>query len=390
MTLDFYFFHLMPWPYLPDDFDEKYDSAWVTVPNRLYDPVRGHDLYNRYLDELEYAEALGFDGLCVNEHHQNAYGNMPSPNLVAATLARRTTRAKLAILGNALPLRDHPLRVAEEVAMLDVITGGRVIHGIVRGLGAEYHSNNVNPVYSRERFQEAHDLIIRAWTEPGPFRFAGKHYHFDYVNVWPRPYQQPHPPIWIPSQGSQETIEWASHPSRKYTYLQTFSPLPAVARFLKMYRDQAETYGYQATGDQLGWAVPVYVAESDAIARREAKPHIEAFRNKFAKMPFEMLLPPGYLTMASMKRVAAAKANLSMEMTLELLDEQGMFICGSAATVRERLAEAQKTIGFNHLLPLLQFGTLPHELTMKNAKTFAEQVMPQLRPLGEAKAKAAE
>ena len=135
------------------------------------------------------------------------------------------------------------------------------------------------------------------------------------------------------------------------------------------------------------WALG-YIAYE--IAKRESRAHIEAFRNKFAKMPFEMLLPPGYLSMGSMKRVASAKANLSMEMTLEVLDEQGMFIVGSAATVRERLAEAQKQIGFNHLLPLLQFGTLPHELTMKNATLFAEQVMPQLRPLGEARAKAAE
>jgi hypothetical protein len=106
-------------------------------------------------------------------------------------------------------------------------------------------------------------------------------------------------------------------------------------------------------------------------------------------MPFEMLLPPGYLSMGSMKRVAAAKAGMSIDMTLEMLDEQGMFIVGSAATVRERLAEAQKQIGFNHLLPLLQFGTLPHDLTIKNATLFAEQVMPHLRPLGEPKAEAA-
>src|SRR5262245_27203131 len=133
--MQFYFFHLMPYPHLPPDYMITEPSAWVTLSNKYYDPQVGHALYNRYLDELEYAEQLGFDGICVNEHHQNAYGLMPSPNLMAAMLARRTTRARIAILGNALPLRDHPLRVAEEVAILDVATGGRVISGFVRGIG---------------------------------------------------------------------------------------------------------------------------------------------------------------------------------------------------------------------------------------------------------------
>jgi alkanesulfonate monooxygenase SsuD/methylene tetrahydromethanopterin reductase-like flavin-dependent oxidoreductase (luciferase family) len=387
--MKFFYFHLMPYSAVDLDAVREVGTSWVKLPNSHYDPKIGAALYNRYLDEMERAEELGFDGVGVNEHHQTAYGMMPSPIVTASALARRTKRVKICILGSALPLRTHPLTIAEEHAMIDTITGGRLITGFVRGIGAEYHATGVNPIWSHDRFHEAHDLIIRAWTEPGPFRFAGKHYHFDYVNVWPRPYQQPHPPIWIPSQGSQETIEWASHPDRKYTYLQTFSPAAAVARFLKMYRDQAEKYGYEASGDQLGWAIPVYVAETDEIAKKESRPHIEAFRNKFAKMPFEMLLPPGYLSMGSMKRVAAAKAGMSIDMTLEMLDEQGMFIVGSAATVRERLAEAQKLIGFNHLLPLLQFGTLPHDLTIKNATLFAEQVMPHLRPLGEPKAEAA-
>ncbi len=133
----FYFFHLMPWPHLPDDFDTAHRSAWVTFSNKYYDPQRGHALYNRYLDELEHAEALGFDGICVNEHHQNAYGNMPSPNLIAACLARTTQRIKIAVVGNALPLYDHPIRVAEEMAMLDVISGGRMISGQVIGHGPE-------------------------------------------------------------------------------------------------------------------------------------------------------------------------------------------------------------------------------------------------------------
>ena len=124
------------------------------------------------------------------------------PGVLAGALARSAKRAKIAILGRALPLLNNPLMVAEEYAMLDNLTRGRFIAGFVRGIGAEYHAMGINPAISQERFAEAHDLIIRAWTEPGPFAYEGKHYHFNYVNPWPRPYQTPHPPIWIPSQGS--------------------------------------------------------------------------------------------------------------------------------------------------------------------------------------------
>lgn len=126
----FFSFHLMPYTGLPPDYD---GPAWVTCPNELFDPALGGSLYNRYIDELVYAEELGFDGVCVNEHHQNAYGIMPSPNLIAAALARETSRVKIAVVGNALPLYDPPTRVAEEFAMIDNISGGRLIAGLVVG-----------------------------------------------------------------------------------------------------------------------------------------------------------------------------------------------------------------------------------------------------------------
>ena len=379
--MQFYFFHLMPYPYLKPDYLETERSAWVTYSNRYYDPQLGHQLYNRYLDELEYADELGFDGICVNEHHQNAYGLMPSPNVMAAMLARRTKRAKIAILGNALPLRDHPLRVAEEVAMLDVVTGGRIISGFVRGIGCEYHSFSMNPTHSRERFLEAHDLIIRAWTEPGPFEFYGKHYRFRYVNVWPRPLQQPHPPIWIPSQGSSETIEWAAE--RRYPYLQTFNTLAALRKNLGAYREAAQRCGYEAAPEQLGWAVPIYVAPTDEEARREAKPHIELFYNQLLRYPPEYGFPPGYLTERSMVAVLQAKvADRQGHRTFEQMNADGYIIAGSPATVRQRLTEAYKEIGYGLLVPFLQFGSLPADLTRRNTELFAREVMPALCPLG--------
>jgi alkanesulfonate monooxygenase SsuD/methylene tetrahydromethanopterin reductase-like flavin-dependent oxidoreductase (luciferase family) len=373
-------FHLMPYADVDLDAARKHGTVWG-LPNRYYDAAKAHKLYNRFLDELEYGEQLGFDAISVNEHHQTAYGMMPSPIVTASALARRTSKVKIAILGSALPLRSHPMMVAEEHAMIDVISGGRLISGFVRGIGAEYHTFGVNPTISHDRFHEAHDLIIRAWTEKGPFSFNGHHYRVTYVNLWPQPLQKPHPPVWIPSQGSKETIDWAADPKRRYTYLQTFSPAKVVQRYLKMYRDTCTGYGYEAKNSQLGWAVPVYVAKTDEDARREAKVHFETFRNVFVRMPIEMLLPPGYTSRESLKNVMKAKAQMFGDVSIEQAIDLGLFVCGSPDTVRKSFEAHWKDMGFGNLLVLCQFGTLPADLTKKNMELFAREVMPALKKL---------
>ena len=377
-------FHLMPYAHMDMALRAKHKSAWVTYPNSDFDPKKGAALYNRYLDELELAAELGFDAVSVNEHHQNAYGLMPSPVVMAAALARRTERCKLAILGNAFALREHPLTLAEEHAMIDCISGGRLITGFVRGIGAEFWSLAANPTTSHERHVEAHDLIVRAWTETGPFAFEGKHFHFEYVNVWPRPYQQPHPPIWCPSLGSTETIEWAAHPDRRYVYLQNYSPFESVSRFLNFYRETCEAkYGYAASSEQLGWTAPVYVAETDAQAAAEAKEHMEALFNRFLALPFEILFPPGYLAMNSFKRVRQHKRSITGDQTIEKMMELGIVIVGSPDTVRERILHCHRELGFANFIALLHFGTLPADLTEKNIRLFASEVMPALQPVGD-------
>jgi alkanesulfonate monooxygenase SsuD/methylene tetrahydromethanopterin reductase-like flavin-dependent oxidoreductase (luciferase family) len=375
-AMKFFNFHLMPYRHADLDAIERNGSAWVTFSNENYDAEKGAELYHEYLDQMELADRLGFDGVCLNEHHQTAYGMMPIPGVLAGALARSVKRGKLAILGRALPLLNNPLTVAEEYAMLDNLTRGRFIAGFVRGIGAEYHAMGINPTLSQERFGEAHDLIVRAWTEPGPFVYAGKHYHFNYVNPWPRPYQRPHPPIWIPSQGSSSTISWAA--AMRYTYCQTLSPIATVARFFQMYREEADKSGYQASPDQLAWSNTIYVAETDAQALREARPHLEALVNRFLKMPTEMLLPPGYTNIESMKRVRAAKVT-GKTMSIEDLVKTGVVIIGSPATVREKLAEYQDLAGFNTSLTKTQFGTLPDDMARANMTAIAEEILPHFR-----------
>jgi alkanesulfonate monooxygenase SsuD/methylene tetrahydromethanopterin reductase-like flavin-dependent oxidoreductase (luciferase family) len=378
-------FNLMSYADIDLSVKEKFRSAWVLLPNSYFDPQKGHALYNRYLDELELADELGFDGVAVNEHHQTAYGLMPSPVVTASALARRTKQCRIAILGNAFCLRENPLTLAEEHAMIDCITGGRLITGFVRGVGTEYFSFGSNPVHSLERHKEAAELVVRAWTETGPFSFEGKHFHLEYVNLWPRPFQQPHPPIWCPSQGSLETIEWAAHPDRKYVYLQNYSPRESVARYLDMYRDIAlNRFGYEASSDRIGWGAPVYVAETDEQAINEARPHIEMLFNVLLPKASElMFFPPGYMSPQSLQHILKHKKANSGGVTIESLIERGIIVVGSPDTVRKQIMDYHYHMGFQELVTMLTFGTMPAHLSEKNIRLFAKEVMPALKPLSD-------
>ena len=382
--MQFHAFHLMPYRHLDLPEADKHRSYWVNLPNTFWDRSKGPALYAEYIGQLAYAAECGFDGVCVNEHHQTAYGLMPAPNLIASALIERTrgTKVKIAVLGRALPIVNNPVTIAEEFAMLDNMSEGRLIAGFVRGIGCEYHSSMVNPILSHERFHEAHDLIVQAWTRDGPFDFVGEHYNLNYVSLWPRPVQLPHPPIWVPSQGSRETIEWVAAPERKYPLLMAFSPVDTVVRFHEAYRKAARDFGYEVSGDQLGWSTPVYVGETDEQAYEEAAPHIEALFNHFFHIPLEYLFPPGYTSIGSFQAMMEFRKGLATsKQTLSDLMTRGNCIVGSPATVAARIREVHERTGFRIMVPMIQFGTLPDDLTRKSTRLFATEVAPALRAL---------
>ena len=221
--IDVYYFTEMPYAEFPESEAEKFPSMRLTFPNTYFDPCLASALFRRYFDEYQYAEEVGFDGLMINEHHNTPSCMDVEVNIAGGILARMTKRAKILILGNLLPMTDNSVRLAEEIAMVDVISGGRVLSGVVRGIGVENWATNTNLVYNRERFEECHDLLIKTWTTPGPFRWEGKHFHFRVINPWMVPIQKPHPPIWVPGTGSPETVEWAAQ--RRYTYAAFLTPL---------------------------------------------------------------------------------------------------------------------------------------------------------------------
>ena len=197
-----YGFDLLPWPHL--DAPSYYPDS-----NALFDPARGMAVYAEHLDQMVMFEELGFDAICMNEHHAKPYGLMPSPNLIAAALTQRTRRIKIGILGNLPALHGHPVRLAEEIAMLDCMSGGRIISGFVRGVPQEYLALSTPLPMRGQRLGEAWDLVIKAWTTREPFDWHGKYFSYDRVSIWPRPLQQPHPPIVLPAD-SDEGIETAA------------------------------------------------------------------------------------------------------------------------------------------------------------------------------------
>ena len=375
--MKYFFFHLMSWPHLPADFDAKYDSAWVWTPNSLYDPVKGHELYREYINTLAYAEELGFDGICVNEHHQNAYGLMPSPNIIAGALTQRTRKIKIAVIGNALPLYNPPLRVAEEFAMLDVMSNGRLIAGMVIGGGPEYFSYQIEPTMARERFREALDLIVKAWTTPGPFPWHSKHYFFQYVNPWPRPIQQPHPPIWIPGVGSAETIEFVAQ--RRYAYMGVpYFHIDIFRRVFAQFREACAKAGYEAHPEQMGWGVPIYVAETDKKAREEFEPALWYFVKNLLKGI--ALSPPGYTSPRSAAAILKNQNYFLYKQESWADIEKGVFaIVGSPETVRQKLEHYQKELGVGVVLTGCQVGSLSHEQARRSMTLLAQEVLPKVR-----------
>jgi alkanesulfonate monooxygenase SsuD/methylene tetrahydromethanopterin reductase-like flavin-dependent oxidoreductase (luciferase family) len=383
------FFHLMPYRDLPADFEEKHESVWVTPPNdELCDPERVEQYYKWNLDELELADRLGFDGIGVNEHHQNGYGFMASPNIMAAALARRTpNNSAIVVLGNTLALYAPATRVAEEFAMLDVLSDGRLVAGFPVGTSMDVNfCYGVTPTETRPRFREALDLIMQAWTRPGPFTFNGQFNQLRYVNPWPKPLQKPYPPVWLAGGGSVETWELAASQDYTYSYLSFFG-YQFAKKLMGGFWDTMDQLGIDRNPYRAGFAQQICVSETDERAEEEYLEHVLYFFNKCLHIPPWFLEAPGYRTRRSTE--FAIKTNQPgeiakvalLEKSWKTLVDNGFIIAGSPATVADRLIEAAKSLRFGNLHALLQIGSMPHALTEKNITMFAEEVMPRIKHL---------
>ena len=226
----------------------EFGATALNFSNKHYNPVEGSRLYNEYLEEYILAEECGADGIMLNEHHNAPFCMQARTNMFASILAAVTKRVKIVILGNPLPLTENPVQLAEELAMIDMISKGRLVSGFVRGGGQEQLANGVNPAFNRERFIEAHDLVQKTWTQHGPFRWEGTHYQQRVVNPWALPLQQPYPRVWIPGVLSKETVIWTAQ--QRYPYIALNTSIAATKTIHETYdKAAAEVRVHRRAGE---------------------------------------------------------------------------------------------------------------------------------------------
>ena len=373
-----YNFDLLAYPHVP------LDAPGTPVPSTYFDPQEGAKNYQDHLREMEYCEELGFDGVVFNEHHYSAYGTMPSPNLIAAALSRTTKRIRIGVLGNILPLRNHPVRVAEEYAMIDCLTGGRLIAGFVRGIPAEYLWYNVNPEESRGRFEEAYELIIKAWTEP-VWSYRGRFFNLENCALWPRPLQQPHPTVWVAAR-SAESVEWCA--GRKLPIAQVYQTTGQIEDTFNYYRKLSRENGWHADASQFVLCRHIYVGESDARVRPLLEPALRYFfklhdrgfnQGKVMSTPLQQVKNAlntdrsfSYFREGNRERI-----DFSL-LGWEELDETGYLLAGTPDAVARKLNQQMTQVGAGHFMGIFHIGNLAHETVMASLRRFTQEVVPQL------------
>ena len=235
---------------------------WPAAP-AAYDREAGAEAYRGMIERVECAESIGFDWVSVSEHHYSPRILTPAPIVSAAYIAARVHRIKIALLGPIIP-QSNPVRVAEELAMLDTLSQGRLVAGLLRGTSNESLTYDLNPTESRERTDEGMELVLRAWTEPQPFGWQGRHFRYRTVSIWPRPLQQPHPPTYALGT-SRESCEFAAR--HRIGCGVSYGSFESVGRATRYYREECARHGWQPGPDDIVYRANMVLAETDDEAR---------------------------------------------------------------------------------------------------------------------------
>jgi len=390
----------------------------LSISNGEYDSRLGADLYNRYLDEQVATEEAGFDAVMLNEHHSTPFCMGGTMNTEAAILARITDKVKIVLNGNVLPIWDDPLWLAEELATIDMISRGRLVTGWVRGTGRESVAHNAPPPFNWERFQEAHDFIIKAWTDDGPFRWEGEHYDYRYVNPWMKPYQSPHPQIMIPGVVSKNTVKWAAE--HRYPYLMLSTRLEPTKLSFDYYREVARENGYEAGPQHIGYLFKVHVEETEELAYEVGKKFLDGPGNIFLEgsrgtaspvlqnLPGltdrKNLLPTGQVGFVAASRgrdtEQVAKDNPdqpkaapepparggsapAMQADYDTQLENYTIIAGTPDTVIPKIRHVLETLRPGTIFFWDGDGAMTHEDSMRSLKLMGSDVLPAVRDIAE-------
>ena len=383
-----FIFDLLPYA---KHFDQYKESKYLPypLPRDHFDPEVGARTYEEHLKCWEEMDELGYDGVGLNEHHTTPHGLMNSPNMMAAVAAQRTKKLKFLLLGNLVPLHN-PLRIAEELAMADCLSHGRILSGFARGVPREYNVYGVSMSESRARFEEAVDIIMKAWKEP-VFSYEGQFWSYKDIAIWPRPYQQPHPPVWVPFTGSKETIEWAA----KHNFS---AVIPDHHRGLTQdivgyFAKQMTANGRTLTPEHICYFADAYVAPDRATAIKEYSPFYLYFvHTLWHHGSLEKGSSPagtGYLSSASYdyikpeNRVGAGVDREGMMKTtladIESKIDKGELAWGNPKDVADQLIAGAERMGANTLLLNMNVGAMSYEVFLEQIRRFGRDVLPKLQ-----------
>ncbi|MCH8191774.1 MAG: LLM class flavin-dependent oxidoreductase [Chloroflexi bacterium] len=352
----------------------------LMLSNKYFDPVSGSRLYNERLEEYVLVDEVGFDGIMLNEHHTAPFCMSPRINVFGSILAAITKRVKIVMHGNPLPVVDSPVHLSEELSMIDMISKGRLVSGFVRGGGVENIQANQNPVFNRERFDEAHDLVIKTWTTPGPFRWEGKHFQFRVVNPWTAPLQKPHPRIWIPGVASKETVVWAAE--HRYPYVGLGTNFDLSQKIKDIYREAARRVGYEAGPEQFGQLLQCHVAETEERAERNAQEFMW-MAGEFTGLNHPIWgTPTGYGSPSNRKsyiEIAAGRRPMNRPPSMNQRRLERTFIWGTP----DRVVEQLKVVLDNNRVGILCLwandGRIDHENSKTCIRLMGQEVLPAIR-----------
>ncbi len=345
------------------DVVEKGLSIFPPVAPANYDTATAQRSLQVGGELLDVADRYGFDWVSLIEHHYSPRQLTPNPLLLAANIAPRLRSAKLAILGSTIPLLN-PVRLAEEYAMLDLLSGGRVVVGLLRGTPPEYTTYGTNPAESRGRYEEAVELVLHAWSETQPFGWEGEYYRFRTVSIWPQPVQRPHPQVFV----SGNSTESGSLAARLHLSLAlSFQPIPRARQLIEHYHQEAAKAGWMPTPDDVVVRGFVHVAETDAEAQRIADEH-------------DFCVTDGGRGMRANVLQAVTGGARATHSSSEL-HQEGVAFIGSPSTVFEKMRHFREQVGANVLDAMFVGGRLPYEQALRSLELFGAEVLPKVHAL---------
>ena len=350
----------------------KFPATWP-IPPIYDDPQTSVCSYQEGMAECQLAEDMGFDWISFSEHHYSGRIATGTPAVMAAAVAERCKKAKIAMLGHLLPL-NNPVRIAEELGLLDNLTNGRLIMGFLRGTPNEDQVYGVNPTEGRGRLLESMDLIIKALTEPQPFAWEGRYYQFRTVAVWPRPVQQPLPPVIVATR-SDDTIQYAAE--NKLGLGVSFVPVDQMAKITEKYYRWCEVAGWQPEPEQVVYRGNIYLAETD----RKAEAWFENLQRGKPR--------PGIVLEPTVSRaIQAARAGEAFDLRNVIAGSpqgdvvgvaRGLNFIGGPDTVVKQMKAFHDQCGVGVVDLFFQQPSVDHKEVMREIELFGKEVLPRIQ-----------